>query len=178
MTYFLRDKPDENCAKGGAVFGQALRHSTDIATNLTKIGATNFMSFHSILKTSADYYEAMRSARSVSSNITKTINARLKESGENRTVQVFPYSIFYVFYEQYLTMWPDTLRSLGISLLAIFVVTFLFMGLDLYSSIIVVVTIAMIVADIGGLMYLWNISLNAISLVNLVMASIAIYSQP
>lgn len=67
-------------------------------------------------------------------------------------------------------MWPDTLQSMGISILAIFVVTFLLMGFDIHSSIVVVITITMIVIDIGGLMYLWSISLNAVSLVNLVMA--------
>ena len=81
-------------------------------------------------------------------------------------------SIFYVFYEQYLTTWPDTLFSIGVSLAAIFVVTFLLMGLDVFSSIVVVITITMIVVNIGGLMYWWHITLNAVSLVNLVMVSI------
>lgn len=64
-------------------------------------------------------------------------------------------------------MWHDTLKSLGISLAAIFVVTFLLMGLDIFSSIVVLVTITMILVNLGGLMYWWNIELNAVSLVNL-----------
>ena len=91
------------------------------------------------------------------------------ETGDQE-VNVFPYSIFYVFYEQYLTMWEDTLRSLGISLLAIFIVTYLLMGLDVRSSIIIVLIIVMILVNLGGMMYWWNITLNAVSLVNLVMA--------
>lgn len=128
------------------------------------------MSYHTILKTSADYYEAMRSARSISANLTEMMNART--GGGNSSVEVFPYSVFYVFYEQYLTMWPDTLKSIGISLLAIFVVTFLLMGLDIFSSLVVIITITMIVVNIGGLMYWWHITLNAVSLVNLVMVSL------
>ncbi|KAF4517183.1 hypothetical protein B566_EDAN005615 [Ephemera danica] len=73
-------------------------------------------------------------------------------------------------YSHYLTMWPDTLKSLGMSMLAIFVVTFLLMGLDVFSSLAVLITITMIVTNLGGIMYWWNISLNAVSLVNLVMA--------
>ena len=84
---------------------------------------------------------------------------------------MFPYSIFYVFYEQYLTIWQDALISLSISGAAVFVVTFILLGLDLHSSIAVLVTIAMIIADMFGLMYWWDISLNAVSLVNLVMVS-------
>lgn len=124
------------------------------------------MAYHTILKTSQDYYESMRSARKISANITMTVNSKIPGSN----VEVFPYSVFYVFYEQYLTMWPDTLQSLAISLAAIFVVTFLLMGLDIFSSVIVVVTITMIVVNLGGLMYWWHITLNAVSLVNLVMA--------
>lgn len=132
------------------------------------------MTYHTILKTSADYYEALRSARTISRNITQMIQANLRLSGvaedEIDQISVFPYSVFYVFYEQYLTMWPDTIQSMGYSVLAIFIVTFVLMGFDIHSSIVVIITITMIVINLGGLMYFWNISLNAVSLVNLVMA--------
>lgn len=138
------------------------------------VGASYFMGYHTVMKTSADYYEGLRSARNIAFNITRTMQARLRLEGVSEAqvqqVEVFPYSVFYVFYEQYLTMWPDTLKSMGLSVLAIFIVTFLLMGFDIHSSLIVVITITMIVINIGGLMYLWNISLNAVSLVNLVMA--------
>lgn len=38
------------------------------------------------------------------------------------------FSVYYVFYEQYLNIWNDTFYSLGLSLLAIFLVTFVFTG--------------------------------------------------
>jgi len=66
--------------------------------------------------------------------------------------------------------WEDVLRSLGISLFAIFIVTYILMGLDVRSSIIIVLIILMILVNLGGMMYWWNITLNAVSLVNLVMA--------
>lgn len=132
------------------------------------------MTYHTILKSSEDYFESLRSARKISANITRTIHAAMRldnrPESEIDQVEVFPYSVFYVFYEQYLTMWPDTLRSMGISVLSIFIVTFLLMGFDIHSSIVVVITITMIVINLGGLMFYWNISLNAVSLVNLVMA--------
>lgn len=68
-------------------------------------------------------------------------------------------------------MWADTLKSVFISLFSIFLVTAFLMGLDLSSAFVTVITILMIVIDLGGLMYFWNISLNAVSLVNLVMVS-------
>lgn len=170
VPYFLQDIPDENCGKGGhAAYSQAVHIQPD-----HEVGSSYFMAYHSVLKTSADYYEALRSARNVAHNITQTMQARLRLEGERESkvqeLEVFPYSVFYVFYEQYLTMWPDTLKSMGISVLAIFIVTFLLMGFDIHSSLIVVITITMIVINLGGMMYVWNISLNAVSLVNLVMA--------
>ncbi|XP_065080828.1 NPC intracellular cholesterol transporter 1 isoform X3 [Ochlerotatus camptorhynchus] len=175
VSFFLQDNPDADCAKAGhAAYGSAVNLKSIPSSKNSEVGASYFMAYHTILKTSSDYYEALRSARKVSANITSTIQAKLRLEGrseaEIQEVEVFPYSVFYVFYEQYLTMWPDTLKSMGISVLAIFIVTFLLMGFDIHSSVVVVITITMIVINIGGLMYHWSISLNAVSLVNLVMA--------
>ncbi|CAG9827164.1 unnamed protein product [Diabrotica balteata] len=160
VSFFLRDNPTNTCPKGGhAAYGQGVNYNTNTTTKLSTVGASYFMTYHTILKTSEDYYESMRMARKLADNLTKTIG-----------VEVFPYSVFYVFYEQYLTMWPDTLFSLGVSVLAICIVTFLLMGLDIFSSIVVIITISMIIVNLGGLMYWWHITLNAVSLVNLVMA--------
>ena len=74
-----------------------------------------------------------------------------------------------MFYEQYLTIWEDAARNLCVSLLAVFVVTIILMGLDIYTAVIVCTTITMIIIDMFGAMYLLNIELNAVSLVNLVM---------
>lgn len=170
----MQDNPDEECAKGGhAAYSNAV-NVINLTTNHTAVQASYFMSYHTILKTSSNYYEALRAARKLSKNITRTIKASLRLSGvseaEVAKVNVFPYSVFYVFYEQYLTMWPDTIQSMGYSVLAIFLVTYVLMGFDIHSSIVVVITIVMIVINLGGLMYWWSISLNAVSLVNLVMA--------
>jgi len=158
---FLVDNPCEDCAKGGhAAYGQGLVYDKESGV----VGANHFMTYHSILKTSEDYYSAMSAARVIAANISTMLS-----TSEN-PVEVYPYSIFYVFYEQYLTMWPDVLFSMSISAAAIFVVTFVLLGLDIYSAVVVLITISMIVVDLIGVMYWWNISLNAVSLVNLVMA--------
>jgi len=79
--------------------------------------------------------------------------------------------VFYVYYEQYLTIWNAALESIGISLLAIFIVTFLLTGLDVMAATVVLATILSITLNMAGIMYWWNIELNALSLVNLVMVS-------
>lgn len=76
-----------------------------------------------------------------------------------------------MFYEQYLTIVTDTAIQLGICVAAVFLVTFFLLGFDLYSAIMILITITMIITDMVGMMVLWDISLNAVSLVNLVMVS-------
>lgn len=82
------------------------------------------------------------------------------------------FSVFYVFYEQYLTIWQETLTSISLTLAVIFVVTLILTGLSLFSAVVVVLTVLMVLVNLGGLMYWWNITLNAVSLVNLVMVRV------
>lgn len=53
--------------------------------NTTNVGATHFMSYHTILKTSADNIDAMKMARELAENIS------LSMGSGNKTDGVFPY---------------------------------------------------------------------------------------
>jgi Niemann-Pick C1 protein len=55
--------------------------------------------------------------------------------------------------------------------MAIFACTFILLAFDLFTALIVTGLIAIIIIDMVGIMFLWNIELNAISLVNLVIVS-------
>ncbi|XP_027702658.1 NPC intracellular cholesterol transporter 1 isoform X1 [Vombatus ursinus] len=161
LPMFLSDNPNPKCGKGGHA---SYSGAVNMKNNYTKIGATYFMTFHTVLHTSSDYIDAMRKARIVATNITETMGL------QDKNYRVFPYSVFYVFYEQYLTIVEDTIFNLGVSLGAIFLVTTVLLGCDLWSAMIMCVTIAMILVNMFGVMWLWGISLNAVSLVNLVMS--------
>ena len=69
-------------------------------------------------------------------------------SDSTKHVNVFPYSIFYVFYEQYLTMVEDTLFSLAISLGSVFAVTFILGGFDIKNALVTTFTIILILVSI------------------------------
>lgn len=161
LPIFLKDNPGTKCAKGGhAAYGSGV----DLLSNKTNIGASYFMTYHTILQNNEDFIGALREARKIGDNITSALQAYNKNS------TVFPYSIFYVYYEQYLTVVHDTLMNIALCLIAIFCVTFVLLGFDFFSAIMIVFVVTMVVIDICGLMYFWNITLNAVSLVNLVMA--------
>lgn len=76
-----------------------------------------------------------------------------------------------VFYEQYLTLLPEGLATLGLCLLPTFAICCLLLGMDLRSSLLNLFCILMILVDTVGFMALWGISYNAVSLINLVTVS-------
>lgn len=183
IPYFLSDLPDENCAKAGrAAYAPGLNYiSEDDDEHFVK--DSNFMTYHTTVITSEQFYTSLKKARDLSDDITETFRQK------GLDLKVFPYSIFYVYYEQYLTIWFDAIVSLGLSLSAVFVVTFIVtgkntscicvtkcfrtflpVGLDIMSALIVVLMVFLIVLNMFGLMWIWNISLNAVSLVNLVVS--------
>lgn len=50
------------------------------------ISATYFMTYHTIMKTSHDYIEALKYAREIATNITRVLN-----NGTDSNFEVFPY---------------------------------------------------------------------------------------
>ncbi|CAG9796638.1 unnamed protein product [Diatraea saccharalis] len=78
--------------------------------------------------------------------------------------------MFYVFYEQYLTIWADTFKSIGYYLIAALVFNLLPPGFNFLTTFAVMFKTIMIVLNIMGVMYIWNIPLNAVSCVNLIVS--------
>lgn len=166
LPWFLTDNPNSECYKGGhALYSPAVKYRQVNATRL-RVGATFYMAFNKVLKTSDDFTNSLIEARVVAQNITDTLN---KATNSTRH-EVFPYSLIFVFYEQFVTIWRDTLISFSISFATVFFITFFVLGGDMYSAFIILLTIFMIVVDVAGMMYFWNITLNGVSLVNLVVA--------
>ncbi|PAA47907.1 hypothetical protein BOX15_Mlig028698g1 [Macrostomum lignano] len=123
------------------------------------------MTYHSVLRTGDDFINAYKMAI----KMTDDINTYFENVTQSKEINVFPYSVFYVFYEQYLTIVHDTVVNLSICVAAIGVVTFILLGFDLFSTCIILLTIGLILNSMLGFMYFWDITLNAVSLVNLVM---------
>ncbi|KAJ6773410.1 PATCHED FAMILY PROTEIN [Salix purpurea] len=100
----------------------------------------------------------MRAAREFSSRVSDSLK-----------MEIFPYSVFYMFFEQYLDIWRTALINLAIAIGAVFVVC-LVITCSLWSSAIILLVLAMIIVDLMGVMAILNIQLNAVSVVNLVMS--------
>ncbi|KAI3387963.1 hypothetical protein SNEBB_004991 [Seison nebaliae] len=162
LPFYLKDNPNSKCAKGGhAAYAQLVNLKINGLIN-----ASAFMGYHSVLRNSSDFIKALSMANRISENITQL----LKMEENNEKIEVFPYSVFYVYYEQYLTIWRDSAKLLGSTILVIFVVTFVLLALDYVTAFLVILTIIMIITSILTTMHMWNIPLNGVSLLNLVMS--------
>ncbi|PHH82928.1 hypothetical protein CDD82_4251 [Ophiocordyceps australis] len=153
LDKFLSAAADQNCPLGGkASYGEAVVRTEDG----NGIKASHFRSFHSPLRSQDDFIKAYASARRIASDITQRTGA-----------DVFPYSVFYIFFDQYLSIVSQTAGLLCTAMAIVFVLASVLLGSPLTGAV-VTLTVAMTVVDIMGSMALFGVSLNAVSLVNLV----------
>ena len=139
---------------GKATFGDALSFSED----RTSIQASHFRTFHKPLKSQKDFIDAFAAAHRIADEISADTGSK-----------VFPYSLFYVFFDQYAHIVSITQEVLGLGLAAVLIVTALLLG-SWRTGTIVTSVVALTVLTVMGVMAVWDISLNAISLVNLVIS--------
>jgi Niemann-Pick C1 protein len=59
--------------------------------------------------------------------------------------------------------------NLSLSFTAVFIVTCILLGFDFHTAFLILLCVFMIIIDMFGVMYLWHIELNAISVVNIIM---------
>lgn len=165
IPFFLQDPPTEICNKAGlASYSAAVNYVLDSEGRAT-VQDTNFMAYHSPLSTSKDYITAVDNGYRVSGEIMAAIK---KHTGLD--IEVFPYSIFYVFYEQYLTMWADTFVAIGYCLLGALFFNLVASGFNILTTFAVIFNVILVIVNMMGIMYIWNIPLNAVSCVNLIVS--------
>ncbi|XP_048474448.1 LOW QUALITY PROTEIN: NPC1-like intracellular cholesterol transporter 1 [Rhincodon typus] len=163
LPRFLNDTPTLQCSKGGlGAYGNAVKRDPN-----GTILASRFMAYHTPLKNSQEYTAALKVAREIAANITKSTR---EVPGTDPNFEVFPYTITYVYYEQYLTIVNEGLFNIGLCLIPTFVVCCILLGMDIHSGFLNLITIMMIIVDTVGVMTLWDIQYNAVSLINLVTA--------
>ncbi|KAL1962370.1 hypothetical protein VTN77DRAFT_9783 [Rasamsonia byssochlamydoides] len=144
---------DSSCPLGGkAPYSNALVVDREhVMTN-----ASHFRTSHTPLKSQDAFINAYAAARRIASDLSTRHN-----------IDVFPYSKFYIFFDQYASIVRLTGTLLGAAVAIIFVVNSILLG-SVATGAVVATTVVMIVVDIVGTMAVAGVSLNAVSLVNLV----------
>ncbi|OJJ43952.1 hypothetical protein ASPZODRAFT_135356 [Penicilliopsis zonata CBS 506.65] len=150
---WLESPTDASCPLGGqAAYSNAL--VVDAARTMTN--ASHFRTSHTPLRSQEDFIQAYRAARRIADGLSR-------EHG----IDVFPYSKFYIFFDQYVSIVRLTGTLLGSAVALIFFLTSALLG-SVATGAVVTATVVMIVVDILGTMAVAGVSLNAVSLVNLV----------
>jgi len=153
LRQWLQSPTTEDCPLAGkASYGTALSLSDD------GVIASHFRTMHSPLRSQDDFIRAFASAHRIADDISR-------ETGS----KVFPYSLFYVFFDQYTDVIAVTQEILGLGLASVLIVTALFLG-SWRTGTIVTGVVALTVLTVMGMMVICSVSLNAISLVNLVIS--------
>lgn len=153
LNQWLVSPTDESCPLGGrSSYSAAL----SLAPDRTNVEYSHIRTYHSPLKNQRDFIEALDAARRIAADLSR-------RSG----TEVFPYSVFYVFFSSYDSIWTTTLFVLLMTLVAIGSVAAFILG-SFRTAAVIVTTIFLSVFSLLGLMGAWNIALNPLSLVNLV----------
>ncbi|PFH56935.1 hypothetical protein XA68_15748 [Ophiocordyceps unilateralis] len=153
LQKFLTSPASDDCPLGGqAAYGEAVV----VDGENTAVRASHFRTAHAPLRSQADFINAYSAARRIAADISDETGA-----------DVFPYSVFYIFFDQYLSIVSLTAGLLCAAVGIIFVIAFLLLGSALTSAV-VAATVVMSVVDIMGAMAVFDVSLNAVSLVNLI----------
>jgi len=155
LKQWLISPTNDECPLGGqASYGTAISINED----QDEVVASHFRTFLNPLKSQADFINAFDATHRIADDISRRTGA-----------SVFPYSSFFVFFDQYAHIVSITQRVLGVGLASVLVVTALFLG-SWRTGVIVTAVVALSVVNVMGVMGLWHVSLNAISLVNLVIS--------
>ncbi|EPS28320.1 hypothetical protein PDE_03266 [Penicillium oxalicum 114-2] len=144
---------DASCPLGGKA---AYSAAVVIDKERSMINASHFRTSHTPLRTQNDFIQSYIAARRIADDISREHN-----------IDVFPYSKFYIFFDQYITIVQLTGTLLGSAVAIIFVLTSVILG-SVATGAVITTTVVMTVVDIIGTMAIAGVSLNAVSLVNLV----------
>jgi len=119
--------------------------------------ATRYMAYHSPLRSEQDFINALKSGRRINQEII-----------DAHGFDAYVYSVFHPYFEQYLYIVDTCIQNTGLGLLGILILCMVLIR-NIWASLQIVVTILMILGDLIGIMAVWGITLNAVSVLNFVM---------
>ena len=152
---------DEDCAFCSAGLYDDVAYTTSMPpgsnASIAHVYASRYMTYHTPLRNQSDFIAAIKSAHELSDRISA-----------QQQLDVFPYSIIYVYFQQYLDIQHVATLNIGLAFVAIFILSLLLLRC-VWIAMLQTATIAMIVGDLIGGMAAWGVYLNALSVLNIIM---------
>ncbi|KAL7750576.1 niemann-Pick type C- protein 1 [Sorochytrium milnesiophthora] len=161
LEHWRQSPPSISCPlAGSAAYANAvaLGHRRNNDSQPTDGSASHFRTYYVPLKTQSDYIDAQRSSQRVA-----------QELSEQSGVEVFAYSVFHVFFEQYQYIVSMAWQTVLLSIVGVWLVALAVLG-SLRESLLMAACLALMATWLAGFgLGLARVSLNAVSVVNIVM---------
>ncbi|GMH37538.1 hypothetical protein BSKO_05411 [Bryopsis sp. KO-2023] len=163
MPWFMETTPSAFCARGGAgAYDSSIQHAPSDPTEITGLSkglvkASSFRAYYQPLSTQSDFINALTETRSF-------VDDRSKELW----LDIYGYSTFHVFFESYLNVGMQAAGVVGAAIVSGFIVGWVLLGSAPVAGL-VMLCVLMTMVDLLGVMQLWGIQLNGVSIVNLTM---------
>ncbi|VEU21101.1 DEKNAAC101992 [Brettanomyces naardenensis] len=152
-TYFNEwiQSPSDPCPLGGKA-----PYSSSVYVKGGQVARSSFRNSHTPLRSQQDFIDAYHDSLRIVNEVKK----------EQPQLNLFAYSPFYIFFVQYENIISLAIKLVCVGLALVFVLASFLLGSFLNSSILAL-NVGLIMINVAGAMAVWNISLNAVSLVNL-----------
>jgi multidrug efflux pump subunit AcrB len=93
---------------------------------------------------------------------------RVREIVEMSSLPVFPYSVPFLFIEQFVAISSQTLQTLGICVGVVFFITTVFLPLPI-MILFITMTVVLIMVSVIGFMHFWGLTLSSITMIHIIM---------
>eukprot|EP00210_Caulerpa_lentillifera_P003889 g3716.t1 len=161
---FMAMSPDETCPRGGkSAFEDYIQHELDnssaiIGLDHQIVQASSFRTYYSPLVAQSDYIDALSDSNKFADELSKSLD-----------MDIYAYSVFHVFFQQYLHIVKNAVLMITLAIVAAFLVCWFLLS-SLKVALLVLICVAMIVVDLVGASYIADVKLNGVSVVNMTMA--------
>ncbi|PIK55295.1 hypothetical protein BSL78_07814 [Apostichopus japonicus] len=163
VKHFLAEPPTAECPTGGKLLADSVQ-----INRAGSIGATYFATYQTTLVTSKDYLMAYDKANQLAGNIEEVLNENIQSA--LKTYEVFAYSNFHVFYAQFQNVVIVTMKSLAVTLIVMFLVKGILLGLSLLVAPLITAALALFTINLLGLLSLLGIAFSDVVLVNVIIS--------
>ncbi|KAM0682374.1 niemann-Pick type C- protein 1 [Mitosporidium daphniae] len=169
LPWFLEEMPSAQCPfAGGAAYANQVRLKGSVSA---------FKAYLQPLRSQEDFIASLRASRRIAGMLTTAIQKAAKvtangvppEMDSGSLPEIFAFSPYFVFFDQYLEIIWISILLCTLCLLVILVVTWALLG-SFEAALFSALSVCSTAVSLFGVMGWWSIGLSAVSLVNVIIA--------
>jgi len=99
----------------------------------------------------------------------RDLRSSVESAGVGAGRSSYPFMFVYIFYEQFAIIRKEAFTNLALALVAVFIITSVIIA-SVHASAMVIVCVVLVDIDILGLMHMWGLTIDSVTIINLVLA--------